>query len=45
MERKGIVTMKGAPVTLLGPELAVGEGVPDFTVVDRSVNEVSLGDF
>lgn len=45
MERKGMVTMKGAPVTLLGPELAVGERVPDFTVLDRSLNEVSLGDF
>lgn len=45
MERKGIVTYKGKPVTLLGPELKVGEKAPDFTVVDRELNEVSLKEF
>ena len=45
MERKGVVTMKGAPVTLLGPELDVGEKVPGFTVLDRSLKEVTLDDF
>jgi len=45
LERKGIVTMKGAPLTLLGPELAVGQRVPGFTVLDRSLKEVTLGDF
>ncbi|MEW6001603.1 MAG: thiol peroxidase [Nitrospirota bacterium] len=45
MERKGIVTMKGNPLTLLGPELKVGDRAPDFTVLDTDLKEVSLKDF
>ena len=45
MERKGLVTSKGKPLTLLGPELKVGEKAPDFTVIDKGMLEVSLGDF
>jgi len=37
--------MKGEPVTLLGPDLAVGDRAPDFTVVDENLGEVSLSDF
>jgi len=44
VERQGIVTMKGAPVTLVGPELKVGEKAPDFRVLDRELNEVILED-
>jgi len=44
-ERTGIVTFKGKPVTLLGPEIRVGDPAPDFTVVDTSLSPVTLGDF
>jgi thiol peroxidase len=42
--RKGVVTMKGKPLTLQGPALKVGDVAPDFTVVDRQWNRVSLSD-
>ena len=29
-ERKGVVTFKGGPLTLIGPELKVGDKAPDF---------------
>jgi thiol peroxidase len=44
-ERKGVVTMKGSPVTLVGPDLTIGDEAPDFTAVDRDLHEVSLSDF
>lgn len=44
-ERTGVVTFKGKPVTLLGPEIRVGDKAPDFTVVDTSLSPVTLGDF
>jgi thiol peroxidase len=31
-ERKGALTLKGAPLTLVGPDLKVGDTVPAFTV-------------
>ncbi len=42
-ERKGLVTFKGGPMTLLGPELKVGDNAPDFTVVDNAMAPVTLG--
>jgi len=44
-ERKGIVTLKGNPMTLLGPALKVGDAAPPFTVVDGSLAPVGLQDF
>ena len=44
MERKGIVTVKGNPVTLIGPGLKVGDKAPDFTILDRELKEVRLKD-
>jgi thiol peroxidase len=44
-ERTGIVTFKGKPVTLLGPEIRVGDKAPDFRVLDTALNPVTLGDF
>src|ERR1700674_4031730 len=41
-ERKGIITFKGNPMTLLGPELKTGERAPDFTVVDTGLNPATL---
>jgi thiol peroxidase len=42
MERPQAVTLKGKPLTLIGPELQVGDKAPDFDVVDRSLSSVSL---
>ena len=41
-ERKGVVTKGGKPVTLLGPEIKVGQKAPDFNLVDIHWNEVEL---
>ena len=45
MERKGIVTIHGNPLTLIGPELKVGDKAPEFTVLDSDLKEVKLQDF
>jgi thiol peroxidase len=44
-ERKGLVTLKGNPMTLVGPALGVGGHAPDFTVVDGGLAPVGLKDF
>lgn len=44
-ERIGAVTMRGNPVTLLGPRIEVGQDAPDFTVVDVNLAPRRLGDF
>jgi thiol peroxidase len=44
-ERKNVITMKGKPLTLLGPDLKTGDKAPQFTVLDGDLKEVSLGDF
>ena len=36
------ITFKGSPVTLKGNELTVGSVAPDFTLIDTSLNEVTL---
>ncbi len=41
-ERTGIITFKGNPMTLLGPELKVGDKAPDFLVVDNGLAPVTL---
>jgi len=43
-ERKGVVTLRGNPLTLGGPEIKVGQDAPDFTVVDNSLQPVRLSD-
>jgi thiol peroxidase len=45
MERNGIVSMKGNPLTLTGPALNVGDTAPDFVVLDRDLKETGLRDF
>jgi len=45
MERKGIVTLQGNPLTLIGPELNAGSKAPDFTVLDAELKPISLKDF
>ena len=45
MERTGIITKKGKGLTLIGPEIRVGDKAPDFIVLDGTLGEVRLGDF
>ena len=44
MERPGATTLKGNPMTLIGPELKPGDAAPDFNVVDGSLKPVTLPD-
>lgn len=44
-ERKGVITFKGAALTLLGPEIKVGDTAPDAEVVDNSLKSVKLSSF
>ncbi|HLN00987.1 MAG TPA: thiol peroxidase [Bryobacteraceae bacterium] len=44
MERPGATTMRGNPLTLIGPELKTGDSAPDFKLVDNSLKNVSLAD-
>ena len=41
-ERAGAVTMRGNPLTLLGPELSAGDPAPDITLLDPKLQEVSI---
>lgn len=43
-ERKGVITSRGNPLTLLGPELKVGDKAPEFQAVDNEVKPVALSD-
>jgi thioredoxin-dependent peroxiredoxin len=44
-ERTGVATLKGNPLTLIGPEVKVGDKAPDFKVNKDLLNQVSLADF
>jgi len=43
--RMNVVTASGKPVTLLGPDLAVGSEAPEFRVLGGQSKEVKLSDF
>ncbi|MDY0268242.1 thiol peroxidase [Trichloromonas sp.] len=43
-KKTGVITFKGNPVTLLGPELKIGSAAPDFKVVDNGLQPVTLAD-
>ena len=43
-ERTGIITFKGSPMTLLGPDIKEGDKAPDFQVVANDLSPVSLKD-
>ncbi|RMD98872.1 MAG: thiol peroxidase [Calditrichaeota bacterium] len=43
-ERKGVVTFKGEPITLLGPEIKVGDKAPDFRVIAQDLSEKTWQD-
>jgi thiol peroxidase len=44
MERAGATTLKGNPLTLVGPELKAGDAAPDFALVDNGLKPVTLKD-
>ncbi len=44
MERKGVVTFMGNPLTLVGNEVKPGDKAPAFTALDKDMNPVSLSD-
>ena len=41
-ERAGAVTMKGNPITLIGPEIKPGQQAPSFEVVAGDLSKVTL---
>ena len=45
MERTGVVTFGGNPLTLLGNPVSVGDKAPAFTLIDKDLKEVALSDF
>ncbi|MGO4372417.1 thiol peroxidase [Paenibacillus sp. 2TAB19] len=44
-ERTGVATFKGNPITLIGPELKVGDKAPDFSINKNLVENASLADY
>ena len=44
VERKGAVTLRGNPMTLVGPEIKVGDAAPAFTVIGNDMKPVTLAD-
>src|SRR5882762_9461924 len=44
-ERKGAVTMRGNPLTLVGPEIKPGAKAPDFHAVGKGLAPVALEQF
>ncbi len=39
-EKKGLVTFKGAPLTVVGNEVKVGQKAPDFVVINNDLSPV-----
>jgi thiol peroxidase len=45
VERANVVTSKGAPLTLLGPEIKVGNKAPEFKVVGMDLADVESASY
>ena len=45
VERQGAITMKGNPLTLIGPELKAGDLAPDAVLAANDLSEVKLSSF
>jgi thiol peroxidase len=45
MERQGVVTLKGSPITLVGDEVKAGQKAKDFILLDNDLKEKTLADF
>lgn len=41
-ERQGVVTFKGNPLTLVGPDLKVGDKAPNFSVLGGDLSAITL---
>lgn len=44
-ERKGVITVEGKPLTLLGDEIKAGDPAPDVEVLDNDLAPVKLSSF
>ncbi len=44
-ERKGVITFKGGPMTLIGPEIKVGDKAPNFKVLTNGLQEATLDQY
>ncbi|GIP46972.1 putative thiol peroxidase [compost metagenome] len=44
-ERANVATFKGNPITLIGPELKVGDTAPDFRLNKNLLEEATLQDY
>jgi thiol peroxidase len=44
-ERKGAVTMRGNPMTLVGPEIKPGQKAPEFNLVGKGLQPATLDQF
>ena len=44
-EKKGIVTMRGNPLTLIGEEVKVGSPAPDFIALDNNLSPVKFSSY
>ena len=42
MERKGVITFGGNPLTLVGEEILVGQIAPNFTITKNDLSKISL---
>ena len=42
VEKKGLITFKGNPLTLVGNEVKVGQRAPDFVVIDNNLSPVKF---
>lgn len=45
MERTGLVTFNGNPLTLVGAPVKVGDQAPDFTVIANDLSTKTLADY
>ena len=43
-KRTGVVTFAGNSITLVGPEIKVGQQAPDFTVLSNDLQPKTLKD-
>jgi thiol peroxidase len=41
-ERQGVITFKGNPLTLIGPDVKVGDKAPDFSVLAKDMSPITL---
>ena len=44
-EQPGAITMKGAPLTLIGNEISVGDAAPDAELLDTGLSPVRISSF